>query len=405
MRSLAALLTICALLGPFCAWGLTSTNVLPEGISSPSFRFGYFDKVGERYTEDGTLMKLGDYKSVIFNAQELVKFNPEAKKLVDALNSFGASQLGDDFNLGVLRVRTEPVIKYFAPVFARGFTKKWTVGLGIPLVTYDNKVSIDQQFSNTEFYRQQFSGLSPELDQALNTNLATATHQTLQQKGYKPIEDRHESFVGDIQVASVYKLYENRNQAAIYQAQLSLPTGPKYNADDLAALNIFGRTSINNLFAYSHRFFGKLTAVPFISYLINIPDKITARVPKDENDSLPDDSAKEDVNRHIGNTVSLGQNTFFELNDSWTFGAGYEYAVKSQDEYTGQKNSRYDLLALNTNSQAHKVKAEASYSTVNSFFKKKALIPMILTVEISDVISGQNVERQLAQEMNVMVFF
>ncbi|WP_374029135.1 hypothetical protein [Bdellovibrio bacteriovorus] len=366
---------------------------------------GNIEGIDQRYTENGTLMKLGDYKSVIFDAPTLAKFNSDAKRLIDALNRFGAHNLGDNFNLGVLRVETMPKVQYFAPVFARGITKNWTLGVGLPIVSYQNQIKVSQQFSNIEYYRAQFSGLSPELDDALNANLATATHQTLQQKGYKPLENRSESFLGDVQIASIYKFFENRSSALIYQAQISLPTGPRYDPDDLAALNIFGRTNINNTVAYSHRLSSRISLVPYVSYFLNIPDTVTARVPTNEDDTLPDSSSKEDVSRQIGNTTTLGGNMFYELTDSWTLGAGYEYAVKEEDHFAGSRPSRYDLLSLNTDMKAQRVKGEISYSSVKSYFKKTALIPMIVSLEVSDVIAGHNVERQLLQELNVMMFF
>ncbi|WP_374075601.1 hypothetical protein [Bdellovibrio bacteriovorus] len=405
MKRSAVLVTILGLLGSFCAHALTSTNVLPEGINSPSFRFGMIDGIDQKYTENGTLMNLGDYKSVVFDAPHLAKFNQDAKKLIDALNRFGGHNLGDNFNLGVLRVETTPKVKYFAPVFARGVTAKWTVGVGLPVVSYENQISLSQQFSNIEYYRAQFSGLSPELDEALNTNLGHATNQTLQQKGYKALNNRSETFLGDVQVASVYKFFEDKSQALIYQAQVSVPTGPQYDPDDLAALNIFGRTNVNNTVAYSKRVTSRISVVPYLSYLLNIPDQITARVPTNEDDTLPDANTKEDVTRQVGNTTSIGGNLFYEVSDTWTVGGGYEYSLKNEDSYSGSKNSRYDLLALNTDMKAQRVKAEVSYSSVKSYFKKTALIPMIVSIEVSDVIAGLNVERQLVQELNLMMFF
>ncbi|WP_253696441.1 hypothetical protein [Bdellovibrio bacteriovorus] len=405
MKQVKAFLILLGLCGAMSAQALTSTNVLPEGINSPSFRFGKIDGIDEKYIEDGTLMKLGDYKSVVFDAPTLAKFNSDAKRLIDALNSFGAHSLGSDFNLGVLRVHTKPTVQYFAPVFARGLTKKWTLGLGLPVVTYKNTVSISQQFSNIEYYREQFSGLSAELDSALNTNLAVATQQTLKQKGYQPLANQDETFLGDVQLASVYKFYEDGKQAIVYQAQVNLPTGPAYDPDNLAALNIFGRTNINNTIAYSRKMGKSFSLVPYLSYIYNVPDKITARVPLDEDDTLPDLASKEEVNRALGDTTTLGSNLFYEMSDSWTFGGGYEYSTKFEDQFSGTKNSRYDLLALNTEMRAQRVKAEVSYSSVKSYFKKTAVIPMIVSLEVSDVIAGVNVERQLVQELNLMMFF
>jgi len=405
MKSWAAALIFKTLLLGTSAYALLTTSTLPEGINSPSFRFGVVDHVGERYTTDGSLMRLGDLKSIVFDAATLKKMSADAQKLIDALNSFGDHKLGDQFNFGVLRVHTTPSVSYFAPIFARGLTENWTVAFGLPVVTYKNKIFITQDSSNIAYYRSQFSGLSKELDAALNIDLGKATNETLQAKGYKDLESRDEKFLGDSQLASVYKIFENSKSALIYQALVGLPTGPKYNSDDLAALNIFGRTTLSNTLAYSYKFTSRFSLLPYASYLVNIRDQVTARVPKNEDDSLPDAEAKQVVSRQIGNTTSLGSNVFYELNDEWTLGTAYEVSRKTEDRYQGAAGTRYDLLSRNTELKAERVKGEVTYSSVKSYFKKSAIIPMMVSLEVSDVIAGYNVERQLVQELNLMLFF
>lgn len=392
-------------LGANCARALPSTSLLPAGINSPSVRIGNIQGIGERYTEDGTLMKLGDYKSVVFDAPTLAKFNQDAKKLIAALNRFGAQALGDQFNLGVLKVDTAPHVKYYAPVYARGVTNKWTLGFGLPVVTYTNKISISSQFSNIEAYRRQFSGLDPELDAALNTDLSAATNQALADKGYKPLTNRNETFMGDVQLVSMYRLYSDVDQTLVYQAQVGLPTGPQFNADDLAALTVFGRTTLNNSFIYSRKLGKGFTAVPYASYLYNIQDEVTARVPTSEEDTLPDASTKEKVQRKIGSTTTLGGSLVYDFNDSWSLGTGYELSQKEKDTYRGSKDSRYDLLSAKTVLNAQRAKMELTYSSIKSYFRKTALLPMMVALEVSDVIAGTNVERQFVQELNLMMFF
>lgn len=405
MNLKAISITLISWLAASPAFALLSTSTLPEGINSPSLRYGMISNIGEKYTENGTLMNLGELKSVVFDAKTLQNFDADAQKLVAALNSFGQGQLGNQFEMGVLRIRTAPEVKYTAPVYARGLTKKWTLGVGLPVINYRNVITLAHENSNLEYYRRQYSGLSSELDRALRTDLVQETYQTLQTKGYKPLTNRDESFLGDIQAVSIYKFFEDAQSALIYQAQLSLPTGPQYDADDLSALNIFGRTSLNSTVAYSHRLASRWTVLPFASYLFNVPDQVTARVPTSEDDTLPGQESKESVRRQIGNTAAVGSNVFYEWNDSWQLGAGYDFSLKSADQYQGSRGGRYDLLATDTNSQAQRMKLEVTYSSVKSYFKKTALIPLMVSLEVSDVIAGVNIERQVVQEFNFMMFF
>lgn len=399
------LLTLCLLLTATSGYALTSTTTLPKSVNGPSFRYGMVDGIDQRYTQDGTLMTLGDYKSVVFDATALTKFNQRAKDLINALNAFGNQRLGDKFNMGVLKIDTKPEVKYFAPVYARGVTERWTLGFGLPIVNYSNKISMSQQHSNIDFYRQQFSGLSAELDQALNTNLQQAANDVLTGRGYKAIENRKESFVGDAQLVSLFRFFDNDTYSWAYQTDFNLPTGPQFNSDDLTALNVFGRTNFNNKLIFSARANPWLTITPYAGYLLNVPDQVTKRVPTAEDDTLPDASTKTDVQRTIGNTASIGGNLFADLSDQFSFGTGYEYSMKERDQYSGPGNKRYDLLSADTQARIHKVRGQISYSTVKSYLKKSSAIPLIVSLEVTDTIAGMNAERQLIQEMSLMLFF
>lgn len=390
---------------PMLVLATTSTTILPEGINSPSFRFGSVQGIDQKYSENGSLMNLGDFKSVSFDASQLSKFNPDAKKLIDALNRFGSQRLGDSFNLGVLRIETMPQVNYFAPVYARGMSSKWTLALGVPVINYTNKIKLSQQFSNIDYYRQQFSGIDPELDAALNTDLGAATNQILISKGYAALDNRDQTFIGDIQFVSLYKFYDDTSQAWNFQWQWNLPTGPGYNPDDLAAINIFGRTTLLNTLVYSNRLTGRWTAIPFLSYLLNVADKVSVRVPMSENDSLPEESTKEKLDRQIGNTASAGGNLVYQYNEELSVAGGYEASIKDEDVYRGGRGQAYELLARHTAAKFEKIRAEISYSSVKSYFNKQSAIPIVVSYQFSDVISGINVERQLAQEVNVMLFF
>lgn len=382
-----------------------STDTLPKGINSPSLRIGYVQGIDQRFAGDNNLYNLGDYKSVQFTAQNLANFNQRARELIAALNRFGSQELGSNINFGVLKVDSRPEVQYYAPVYARGLTDKWTLGLGIPVVNYKNRISLSQENSNLDYYRNQLTGLSPELDAALNIDLVHETQATLTERGYRQIENRNETFIGDIQLASLYRLIGDNWNGLLYSATLSLPTGPKYNPDDLAALNIFGRTSIENKFLWSTMLSRSLEVVPYVAHQYNLPDKVTARVPKNEDDVLPDQSSKESVERRVGSSMTVGGDFNVHIDEQLSVGAGYSVMEKSRDQYSGSEGRRYDLLGQSTDSKAQRVNAMISYSTIKSFFKKKSFMPAIVAFSYQDTIAGSNVERRTINELNLMMFF
>lgn len=380
------------------------TETLPKNISTSSIKMGYIAGLDQRYQEDGELVKLKDYKSIEFDAPTLAKFNPQAATLVQTLNRFGLYNAGDLFNLGTLEFETKPTIKYMAPVYAYGLRDNWTVGIGIPVIQYANEVSMKQSLSNVEYYNQ-FRGLSADLDAALDTDLRAATQSTLSQKGYMPIENRSENFVGDIQLVSVYKMYDSGESKLIHQATLTLPTGPEYNADDLLALNTFHKTSLENTFGYSKIVGSFLTASPYVNFRYVMPEEITVRVPKNSEDVLPDQSSKDQVMLEEGFTTEVGTKFDFDLSQDFKISTDYKFGQKNADKYSGSAKGDTSVLAQNTKALWHKVSLSLSYSTVKSYLKKQSLLPMSLSFMAYDTVIGKNVERRTGQELTLSLFF
>ena len=382
-----------------------TTATLPSGIYSPAFRYGQINGIDQRYTESGTLVRLTDYKSIDFDAKTLAKFNTQAKNLISTLNRFGAFGLGDSFNLGSLEIESKPEIKYMAPVLAYGMNSNWTIGIGLPVIHYTNQVQLSQSFSNINYYRSQFSGLSRELDQALNTNIGEATQQALATKGYRRLESQDQQFLGDAQLVSVFKIFEDADQTLIHQASLNLPTGPTYNADDLLALNTFHKTSVENTFGFSRQIGSLFHIIPYTTVKLCVPDQIDARVPKDEGDILPDRNSTETVKRYEGASVEMGFQTMADINDALQISFDYKIGAKAEDRYTGSRGNNYELLSKNSASRWQRVSADIAYSTVKSYFQKKSMLPMMITLTVFDTIAGTNIERKSGQELTSTFFF
>ncbi len=381
-----------------------TTETLPTNIYSPAFRYGQISGLEDRYTENGTLVRLTDYKSIEFDADTLAKFNAKANELIATLNKFGLYKAGDLFNLGTLQIETKPEIKYFAPILAKGISETWTIALGLPVIKYSNQISLTQKFSNIDYYNQ-FRGLSPELDQALDTDLSAETQKVILAKGYQPLQSQQKQFLGDIQLVSVKKILQNINSSLVHLLTVTLPTGPNYDADNLLALNTFHEFSIENKIAYVKKIFYFLDFVPNISMKYYFPQKITARVPKNTDDVLPDNNSKDEVTKSAGLTFETGLQLVASFSDQFKLSGGYIYGEKQADTYSSSPKGDSSILALNTKSKLQKVNLDLSYSTVQNYINSKKFIPMIVSLNIYDTIAGVNVERRLGQELNLTLFF
>jgi hypothetical protein len=390
------------------AFAMDSTEVLPESINSPSVRMGVVSGIGMKFLADGDLMTLGDLNSVEFDISTLRQFEPRVNELVAVLNQFGSQRLGDQLSLGVLRVDTTPEVRYLAPVYARGITRQWTVGFGLPVVNYRNKLSLTQQGSNLQAVRSQVGNASVDLNEAfdqLSVNLATVAQETLIKKGYKPLVDRNESLIGDLQIVSLVQMNKEEKFSTQLKTLLSVPTGEGDDPDDLADLGAFGYTALENqiLGNYNPRKRWQLAAK--LGYRYTLPDRVSRRVPTREDDTLPGPETKMIVNRRTGDAFFGGGSVTYSLSPELDLGLGWEFSRKSADTYSGPAAARYDLISNQVASSSDRLRIGISYSSIESFFAGQAMLPSIIAYELSDTIAGRNTERIAVHELWLQLFF
>lgn len=385
--------------------GICSPDTLPAGINSPMFRYGVMQGLNQKFENDGQLWNLSELRSIEFDAQTLSKISPDAKTLITALDAFGQRH-GQSINYGVLKFDIDPTVKYFAPVYAYGIRSDWTIAVALPIINYQNNISVQTVNSNLDSYKQVYFGrVSEDLDKALTLDIKQEMVKTLEQKGYKPLQTRNDQFSGDAQVVSIYKFYQSFPVDLFLTTNLSLPTGPQYDPDDLTALNIFGQTSIENTLSASFKGRFGFNLVPSIGYQHTFLDSITARVPLNEEDTLPSQNQKENVTRQTGGKINLKTELELIASDSIKLFTSYGQSQKSQDNFSGGNNLRYDLLSQNTQSREEKYSLGFSYNTIKSYFKKKALFPFIVGYEFSDVFNGENTNRKILNEFSFIMFF
>lgn len=402
--------TFSATVVAFCATAFSLSvsagpDVLPAGINSPMFNYGFFQNIEQKYEQDGQLWRMGDLRSVEYDASYLTKVSPEARNLITALNAFGQSH-GQSINYGVLKFEITPSMQYFAPIYAYGINKNWTLAVGAPILTYEVQINLTTVNSNLESYKSVYLGrVSEELDRALNLDIKAETLKTIEQRGYKPLNSQKQQFLSDVQVVSIYKLPSQKYFDLFYLTTIGLPTGPGYDPDDLVALNTFGLASVENTVAATFKGYYGLTLTPYVGYQYVIPDQITARVPLNEEDNLPDASQKENVDRSTGGKLIFKTEGGWKVSEALSLGSTYTQNQKAADTFTGGRGTRYDLLSENTNTREEYYSLKFNYNTIKAYFKKKALFPYMVSYEFSDMFRGENVNRRTLHEFNFKMFF
>ncbi|MBL7546232.1 MAG: hypothetical protein JNL11_20595 [Bdellovibrionaceae bacterium] len=384
---------------------IAAPDVLPKGINSPMFNYGFFQNLEQRFEGDGSLWKMGDLRSVQYDANYLSKVSPEARNLITALNAFGQSH-GEIINYGILKFDINPSISYFAPIYARGITDNWTIGVGAPIVTYEVDVQMYTSHSNLESYKTLYMGrVNKDLDEALNLDIKAETLKTISQKGYKPLGHLKQQFLSDMQVVSIYRFHQSPPLDLFYLTTLGLPTGPAWDPDDLVALNTTGYSSIENMLAGNFKGPFGFGFTPYVGYQYVLPDKITARVPVDEEDTLPGAEQKDVVSRNTAGKWIVKSEVDWRATSALSFSSSYTQNQKSKDTFSGSGDKRYDLLGRRTNIREEIYSFKVTLSTVTSYFKKQSLFPYMVYYEFSDLFKGENVYRRTLHEVNFKMFF
>ena len=392
----------------FSAQALDSSDVLPSHINSPSVRVGYISGIGQRYVSNGSLESLTDSNSQTFDAKKLVSIEPRVQQLISVLNQFGQQNMGSALTLGTLHINVTPDINYLAPINAYGITDKWTVAVGVPIIHYRNKISLTQEGSNLDQIQHQVGGISAELISAfdeLHVGLVASAQKELSGKGYKPLQDVDKTFVADMQLVSLYQVFNNKRTALLTKTTLTLPTGPKDDPDDLTDLSDFGQTALSEGVVLTYMVTPKFRLSGLATVQYNFADKIDKRVPTSPGDALPDASTKENVDQQVGPSLSLGASTMYWLTQRWSGGVGFDVMTKAADKYSGGKGSRYDLLEGDSNATSERIRLGITYDTISSYLAKASLLPAMISYTYSDTIAGVNVSRQTIHELWLTMFF
>ncbi|MGZ3710811.1 MAG: hypothetical protein ACXVBE_03605, partial [Bdellovibrionota bacterium] len=385
-----------------------STETLPNAIHSPAFKYGVITGVDSKYSADGSVQNLSDIYTVHFDSQQLTKLDPRVTQLVNALNAFSKQDIGQQVDLGTLRIETEPTVRYLVPVYAQGITDKFTLAGALPIIHYQNKLRLAQSPSNVKTICDQLSSKVGDVKAAcdqLDFRVTDAVQNRLKAEGYKTIQDRDETLLGDAQVVGLYRFYEDDTRSALFKGTLNLPTGKKNDPDDLTDLGSFGLTSFEPQVIVNWLPFRKLRLAAKAAYKMVFADSLDVRVPTSSDDVLPGPETKEKLRRNIGDTITVGTAATYNIYDSLSIAGGYEYSRKGADSFSGDRGLRYDLLSQDTKGAAHRLRAGISYDTIGLYKRTKAFPPLVFSFEVSNTFAGVNNDRQLVNELTLTMFF
>lgn len=390
-------------------------GVLPVGRHQVTFRFGQVSEIQDKFNSQGTLQGPGRMSKRMDNAflMKQDRFRNFAKLLDEQL--LPNRNLSKEVDPGVVEFKGDASVDYFAPQIARGITRNWSIGVAIPFVRYRSDIIAENAGVNKA--RGVLKGVAdPAKISELNKDMgrdaqmlsegpkALVTNE-LRVNNFKALGERDEQFVGDIVLGSSLKLYDTKAVDFYLLHQLTVPTGPKDDPNDMIDLNIFGKTELKTTLFTNFDFYRWLELGAGISYTWGIPDDFEKRVPRFEDDYIPPESARETVRKDPGDAVGAQLYSLVKFSDYYHAGAGYEINRKQSDKYSGSRGTRYDLLEKDTDNSSGIFRFKFTYSAVDGFLKGEEKIPYSVTYAFSDHVYGTNVERELTHELLLKLYF
>lgn len=402
---------------------LEDITLLPKGVRAFMYRQGQISEIGNKYSSNYQLGSIQYRISQRVDASLIKELNPEFEELVEVLNNeFPGYNLGDKVYLGDLIVEGSPKVNYSAPVIAYGVSDRYMMAIAVPIVKFSVNITARQEgMHNIEEirnslpsdygdYRGQGETFSDRLEDAY-TQLRDASSLTSQiskicsEKGLRCLGEYNQDIIGDIQWIHRYLLYKGNHWSLMYRAHVNLPTGPEDDPNNLIDLPLFHRSFVDSALVTQYRI-GNWKFHNSFGYVFHKSDQVDKRVPSSASDILPGPERLETLNRKLGDVLKYEFNVAYDFKQKFGFAAGMQKEWKYSDSYSGSFLDRdYSLLSRDTGAELLKLKLAVSYNTINDFLQKKFPVPLSVSYNFSDIVSGKNVERQNLHELSFAVMF
>ena len=393
----------------------SNQQVLPKDIWHSRFIFGNISEVAHLFDHNSRLTSISRY-NIDFDSDFLKQMDPRVEELVDALNRLydGA---GDRLHLGSLKFYGGPEISYFAPVLAYGLTDRWTIGVGLPIVSMYGNVTTEVEGVNTagSILREvtpftggredfQYKELIKNLKEL--TDLKKKFDETLRERGYKTFDDSRFQGIGDLQIFSFYNYFNRPPWDFTLMTTINLPTGPKDDPDNLIDFPNFAQTGIELKTRHQFQVSDHLTLGSTLGYYYLMPDRLVKRVPEHEDDLLPDEDRKEFLYRNLGDEVSVETFGIFNAMKFLSFDVSLTLFLKGSDYYLGDRLG-YDYSLLSDNTKGHWIEGKVgiNFSSIPWFKSGKFPLPLIFRYSYSDILYGHNTHREVRHEASLFLFF
>ena len=127
-------------------------------------------------------------------------------------------------------------------------------------------------------------------------------------------------------------------------------------------------------------------------YGVQQADELVRRIPAAPHEPFPAADRRVTVRRDLGDFVSLEVSPRLVISDHFALGGHYRYYAKGEDRYTSPAGADPGIdaavLGLGTKRSEQRVLASVTYSTLSSYFRRRARTPLEVGMSFGRTISG-----------------
>lgn len=245
---------------------------------------------------------------------------------------------------------------------------------------------------------QNLIGQLPDADGALLQSVFVNTY------GYKPIGNWVGKGYGDAEIAAMLRLTNIKDRGLALTLGTIAPTGKMEDPDILQDIG-FGDGQWD-LFA---EFGGGIEASNWLQvnswarYTYQMPFKRTLRAPTDPEFTLSD--KKEQFEIKLGDKIDYVLSPTWIMNDWLSFKTEYIFNMQMKSQYSSNNATANEILATNTDSQAHHARAAMSLSSTKLFLKNEFILPASVELSAQTMFAGENTPKYSRYDVEVRFYF
>ncbi|OFZ49134.1 MAG: hypothetical protein A2381_16175 [Bdellovibrionales bacterium RIFOXYB1_FULL_37_110] len=385
-----------------------SAKTLPKGVRNFRFKEAWVQGT-QMYDNSGSKVSLGNKIDSAITVEKIIDGESDPDKQSQLAGYLHGSGYEDSDELGQVSGEVNVAANVYAPILAYGFTNRLTVALAVPII--QSKTSVDTGYiSNEAIYtlkqklERQGNGQDSE---ELVRNMNRPVDKKIEDYGYNPLVDESKTEMGDIKLVSKYKLKEQDVYTLSLLGEMTLPTGKEVSIDKAFGVpSGDGQTDVGLGLAFDYDLTDKLNFSKSVGFIVQLPDKTDKRIPRRADTALSPDK-EENIDRNLGDLLYANLATTYNIFYGFYAKGGYSFQYKGRDSYAGNKyqDYRYNWMEVNTEQNMHSLIGGLSFSSVQLYQQKRAILPLEANVTYSTVLTGKNVVSDSLIAFEAVLYF